>query len=114
MPESISYPNTFYRCSECGSIDVQLSYPVWVPANDIDNYERYDQDFEAQPEKDSDLTWCPVCEEHTGVDRVEGELPTHDESCDMDQKCNCKLVAEREAYMKAKRADEFFDPAEDV
>lgn len=52
---------TRYRCPKCKSLEVQLSFPVWVPANDMDNREHWDMDVEASPEKDSDKGWCPSC-----------------------------------------------------
>ena len=50
-----------YFCPECGSADVELCFPVWVPATAIDNRERWELDVEAQPEKDGDKGWCPHC-----------------------------------------------------
>lgn len=52
-----------YYCPMCGSTDVQLSFPVWVPANAIDERSRWELDVEAQPEKDSDKGFCPSCDE---------------------------------------------------
>lgn len=59
-PAAMCHP-TRYRCPQCSSPEVQLSFPVWVSANDIDNRERWDLDVEASPEKDSDKGWCPNC-----------------------------------------------------
>lgn len=58
-----------YACPECGSTEVQLSFPVWVAANDIDDQRRWELDVEASPEKDSDKGWCPKCETHVLVER---------------------------------------------
>lgn len=51
-----------YVCPICGSSDVELSFPVWVRANDMDNRELWDLDAEASPEKDSDKGWCIECQ----------------------------------------------------
>lgn len=51
-----------YACPECGAVDVELCFPVWIKANDIDNRELWDLDAEASPEKDSDKGYCPRCE----------------------------------------------------
>lgn len=56
-----------YACPDCGSTEVQLSFPVWVSANDIDDQHRWELDAEAQPEKDGDKGWCPACETHVLV-----------------------------------------------
>jgi len=60
-----------YSCPDCGSREVELCFPAWVPANAIDDRERWELDAEAQPEKDSDKGWCPSCETHVLV-RKEG------------------------------------------
>jgi len=60
-----------YSCPDCGSREVELCFPAWVPANAIDDRERWELDVEAQPEKDSDKGWCPSCETHVLV-RKEG------------------------------------------
>lgn len=60
-PTAVSNPPR-YRCPRCSSPEVQLAFPVWVVANDIDNRELWDLDIEASPEKDSDKGWCPKCE----------------------------------------------------
>lgn len=62
---------TRYECPECGSDDVELSFPVWVKANDIDDRALWDLDAEAQPEKDSDKGFCPACGTHVLVRKVE-------------------------------------------
>jgi hypothetical protein len=49
-------------CPDCGSKEVQLCFPVWVDANDIDDKEKYELDYEAQPEKDSTKGYCLKCE----------------------------------------------------
>ena len=59
-PTAVCNP-TRYRCPRCSSPEVQLSFPVWVFANDIDNRDLWDLDIEASPEKDSDKGWCPKC-----------------------------------------------------
>jgi len=58
-----------YACPECRSTDVQLCFPVWVAANDIDDKRRWELDAEASPEKDGDKGWCPKCETHVLVER---------------------------------------------
>ncbi|MEZ4651984.1 MAG: JAB domain-containing protein [Candidatus Eisenbacteria bacterium] len=58
-----------YSCPDCGSHDVELCFPVWVPANAIDDRERWELDIEAQPEKDGDKGWCSRCETHVLVTR---------------------------------------------
>jgi hypothetical protein len=63
--------DAIYSCPECGSTDVELSFPVWVKANDIDDQKFWDLDCEAQPEKDSDMGWCPRCETNVLVSRKE-------------------------------------------
>ena len=63
--------SVLYRCSECGSTNVQLNFPCWVNANDIDDGSKYELDYEASPEEDSDKCWCKDCEEHCLLDRVE-------------------------------------------
>ena len=59
-----------FACPNCGSTDVQLNFPVWVPANDIDDQRRWELDAEASPEKDSDKGWCPKCETNVLVTRT--------------------------------------------
>jgi hypothetical protein len=59
-----------YCCPICKSINVELCFPVWIPANDMDNRGRWDLDAEAQPHKDSDKGWCPDCGEHVLVEKV--------------------------------------------
>lgn len=53
-----------YACPECGSLLVQLCFPVWVRANDLDNRQLWELDTEASPEKDSDKGWCIECQSH--------------------------------------------------
>ena len=60
-------PDMLYACPHCGSTEVQLSFPVWVAANDIDDQQRWELDVEASPEKDGDKGWCPKCETHVLV-----------------------------------------------
>ena len=50
-----------YECPTCGSFDVELCFPVWVKANDIDDRDAWQLDVEASPEKDSDKGFCPSC-----------------------------------------------------
>jgi len=59
-----------FACPTCGSTDVQLNFPVWVAANDIDDQKHWELDAEAQPEKDSDKGWCPKCEANVLVSRT--------------------------------------------
>lgn len=59
-----------YACPTCGSTDVQLNFPVWVSANDIDDQRHWELDVEASPEKDGDKGWCPKCEAHVLVVRT--------------------------------------------
>jgi len=56
-----------YACPDCGNRDVELCFPVWVPANAIDDRERWELDAEAQPEKDGDKGWCSRCAAHVLV-----------------------------------------------
>lgn len=56
-----------YRCPNCGSGEVELCFPVWVAANELDNRELWDLDAEASPEKDSDKGWCIQCQTHVLV-----------------------------------------------
>lgn len=56
-----------YRCPNCGSGEVELCFPVWVPANELDNRELWDLDAEASPEKDGDKGWCIQCQTHVLV-----------------------------------------------
>lgn len=56
-----------YECPECGSNEVELCFPVWVRANEMDNRELWDLDAEASPEKDSDKGWCVECQTHVLV-----------------------------------------------
>ena len=51
-----------YACPVCGSLDVELCFPAWVEANDLDNRELWQLDVEASPEKDSDKGYCPACQ----------------------------------------------------
>lgn len=68
MPETIRIT---YTCGKCGGKNVQIRFPVWVDANDIDNKDKYELDCEAQPEKDSDMIWCLDCEGSTLLVRKE-------------------------------------------
>lgn len=61
-----------YQCPACGSVEVELCFPVWVRANEMDNRELWDLDAEASPEKDSDKGWCIECQEHVLVRIVRG------------------------------------------
>jgi len=56
--------DVIYRCENCGGMNVQLSYPVWLDPNDFDNVDKYEVDFEAQPEKDEGRSWCLDCQNH--------------------------------------------------
>lgn len=67
-------PPRRYECPECRSADVELCFPVWVRANDIDDQDSWQLDLEAQPEKDSERGFCPWCESHVLVRKVE-EVP---------------------------------------
>ena len=51
-----------YECPECGSNEVELCFPVWVRANEMDNRELWDLDADATPEKDSEKGWCIECQ----------------------------------------------------
>jgi hypothetical protein len=70
------HDDTLYACPTCGSTEVQLSFPVWVAANDIDDQRRWELDVEAQPEKDGDKGWCPVCQTHVLVTKTGKNLAT--------------------------------------
>lgn len=62
-------PSFAYSCPGCGSTEVELCFPVWVPANAIDDRARWKLDHDAQPEKDSEKGWCPTCDVHVLVRR---------------------------------------------
>ena len=61
-----------YECPICGSVEVELCFPVWVRANEMDNRELWDLDAEASPEKDGDKGWCIECQQHVLVRIVRG------------------------------------------
>jgi hypothetical protein len=65
-----------YACPTCGSTEVQLNFPVWVAANDIDDQRRWELDAEAQPEKNGDKGWCPRCETHVLVTKTGRSMAT--------------------------------------
>ena len=52
----------YYTCDECGSANVQMSWPIWIHANDPNVPQELDH--EAQPWKDSAKCWCLDCEDH--------------------------------------------------
>ena len=56
-----------YTCPECGCNEVELCFPVWVRANEMDNRELWDLDAEASPEKDGEKGWCIECQTHVLV-----------------------------------------------
>lgn len=60
-----------YTCGECKGSNVQLSFPVWVDANNIDNKDKWEMDYEAVPEEDSNKCWCLDCKEHVSLTRHE-------------------------------------------
>lgn len=64
------HADMLYACPDCGSTEVQLSFPVWVAANDIDDQRCWELDVEASPEKDGDKGWCLKCETHVLVERT--------------------------------------------
>jgi hypothetical protein len=53
-----------YSCPICGGKNVQLLFPVWVDANDLDDTTKWELDVDARPERDSDKCWCQDCDEH--------------------------------------------------
>lgn len=61
---------TLYTCPTCDSLEVELCFPVWVCANDVDNRSLWELDGEAAPEKDSDRGWCSRCEDHVLVRKL--------------------------------------------
>jgi hypothetical protein len=63
-----------YTCPDCGGKNVQLNFPVWVDANNIDNRGKYELDFEAQPEKDSTKGYCQDCGDTKLLDQHEEDL----------------------------------------
>jgi len=63
-----------YSCPKCGGTSVQLSFPVWVLANDMDNQRQWEMDGDAQPHKDSDKGWCLDCEDKILVKKEEVEI----------------------------------------
>ena len=56
-----------YRCKVCGSDRVELSFPVWIPANNMGDCLGWEVDWEASPEEDSDKCWCNECADHVPV-----------------------------------------------
>ena len=64
---------TIYSCPTCGSTDVQLQFPCWVPANAIDDRSRWELDHEAKPERDSEKGFCRPCGELVLVATREAE-----------------------------------------
>ena len=64
-----------YACPICGSLEVELCFPVWVRANDLDKRSLWELDSEATPEKDSDRGWCEACSEHVLVKQIEVQGP---------------------------------------
>ena len=71
-PEAQKPPTPRYACPMCGALAVELCFPVWVRANEMDNRELWDLDAEASPEKDSDKGWCIECQANVLV-RVKPE-----------------------------------------
>lgn len=67
-PRQVHEP--IYLCPDCRSRDVELCFPVWIPANDRDDRRRWHLDDEAHPEKDSDKGWCPRCRQSVLVRRM--------------------------------------------
>jgi hypothetical protein len=63
-----------YVCPECGSDAVELCFPVWVRANEIDDSSQWDLDAEAQPERDSERGWCSKCSSNVLVRRAVEQL----------------------------------------
>jgi hypothetical protein len=74
MPETTTPTKTEYFCPECASTKVQLDFPVWVLANDIDARDEWELDEGAQPQKDSTKGWCLKCEQHILVGQREVPL----------------------------------------
>jgi hypothetical protein len=66
--------NTIYACPDCGGKNVQLRFPVWVDANDIDNKKEYELDGEASPEEDSDKGFCTDCGDTKLLEKREEDL----------------------------------------
>jgi hypothetical protein len=64
-------PVVTYSCPDCKGKNVQLSFPCWVDANDIDNKEKYELDEGAQPEKDSEKGFCLDCSALKQLDKEE-------------------------------------------
>lgn len=65
---------TIYTCPDCGGKNVQLNFPCWVDANDINNEDKYDLDGEAQPEKYSDKGFCTDCGDTKLLEQHEEDL----------------------------------------
>lgn len=65
-----------FSCPSCGGSNVQLSFPVWVNANDIDDMTKWDVDEGAEPEDDSDKSWCIDCESHVLLRKTERAIST--------------------------------------
>jgi len=62
-----------YTCPTCHGSNVQLCFPCWVDANDIDDKEKYELDAEASPEQDSTKGFCQNCGDTKLLDREEEE-----------------------------------------
>ena len=57
-------PNEVLCCPDCGGTNVKLCFPLWVDANDVDNKDKWEMDGGAEPDSDSDLSFCEDCGEH--------------------------------------------------
>ena len=71
MDEADGSQGEQFVCPQCGTSEVRLCFPVWVPANRIDDRSLWQLDEDAEPESDSDKGWCPKCDETVLVKKVE-------------------------------------------
>ena len=65
-----------YECPNCGDQSVQLCFPIWLDANDLEGKKLHDDwperiDHEASPERDSGKGYCAECDENVLVKQVE-------------------------------------------
>jgi hypothetical protein len=83
----LSEVNHLYIRPDCDSLEVELSFPVWVKANDIDNRELWSRDAEASPEKDSDKGFCPCCNTNVLVLQTEARASSQRQVAHQEAQC---------------------------
>ena len=100
-----------FECPDCASRDVQLCFPIWLDANDLDATPDwiYRIDHEAEPERDSGKGFCVPCDTNVLVKRVEdkndppkcpvcGEEVTHAEGDVYGLCCNMHKSTDAETF----------------